>query len=368
METQDRKLSVNNADLIAKLVILILKSNYTEEDSQRIQTFLQQGDVQETFICTALAHGVAPLVYYNLKKINGIPKDLLTQLEHIYKINDTRNRIFSDELKYILKQLSKHSIKIAELKGITLARTIFGSSALRTIGDIDLLVSPTDSGEVSSILEEKMGYKLCIDGRSNKSPLQKYNGQISCTKMHQGVRICIELNSHLLPRKWLRLGANIDTDSFLARSVPVKFDNNHILQLSPEDYLLYLCLHAATHFYVEIGLKLYIDIDRFIRHQKRNFDWELFVERVKECKVKIPIYFALLITQQLFKTPIPLKVFCDLELSKSRKLIICKLLNNLHVIQSKPPPFIGKKKYLIAFFFIDKSKIAEAVLQVMRRA
>ena len=136
------KLSKNNQDKIRKLVNNSLDWDY----------LLQMGK----------AHGLAPLLYYHLHRIDHehqIPQAIINQLHNIYYSNLARNLLLYNESSRILKSFKEKEIPVVALKGIVLAEFVYKNVALRPMADVDLLVQKSNLSEITKTLF-KLGFEI----------------------------------------------------------------------------------------------------------------------------------------------------------------------------------------------------------------
>ena len=92
---------------------------------------------------TVILHGLSMPLYRNLRKINQeylIPSGFMEKLRQTYYVNTMRNMLFYSELERVLKSFQNERIKTIVLKGAMLAEIVYPSIALRSMGDIDLLI------------------------------------------------------------------------------------------------------------------------------------------------------------------------------------------------------------------------------------
>src|SRR5215831_8155469 len=90
----------------------------------------------------AMAHEVYPLLYRNLRQLGfpGVPAQVGTTLEALYKVNAFRNAQLAEELARVLRLLADADIPTIPLKGMTLAASLYGDPTLRVCADIDILI------------------------------------------------------------------------------------------------------------------------------------------------------------------------------------------------------------------------------------
>src|SRR5688572_16668740 len=87
------------------------------------------------WIDCALAQGVAPQLYYQIKKARGesaLPAEMLVRLQQAYHQNAARNLRLFHELHKILTTLNFNDIPVIVLKGAYLASAVYPNPALRS--------------------------------------------------------------------------------------------------------------------------------------------------------------------------------------------------------------------------------------------
>ena len=108
----------------------------------------------------ALEEGVAPYLYYCLKKSETdicIPPEIKRKFVKVSQNVLARNTVLFHELGKILRLFSDNGIPVIVLKGAYLSEKIYPHNGLRPMGDIDLLVKKSDLSIVQEKLLE-MGY------------------------------------------------------------------------------------------------------------------------------------------------------------------------------------------------------------------
>ena len=93
-------------------------------------------------------HLILPSIFGSIKRKGleqSFPKDLLSYLEEISKINYERNKLILIQIEYLSSLLKKHKIHHVFLKGATLLISKpYETVKERMIGDIDILVDEKD--------------------------------------------------------------------------------------------------------------------------------------------------------------------------------------------------------------------------------
>jgi Uncharacterised nucleotidyltransferase len=242
-------------------------------------------------------HGVLPLVARNLSAhARGLPAPVEQSLKSAFNANVRRNLWFAGELARIADQFDRKKVRALPYKGPMLAESVYGDVALRNFGDLDFLISAVDfepardalgelgyrpSGELSPALERfglRHGYERSFDGAAGK--------------------YLVELQWALLPRFY---SVDLRADDLLARWGKASLGGRDVPNLSPEDSLLVLCLHAAKHLWMR--LIWVCDVAETVRTQR--LDWAVISARARELGVARIVGVSLWLAQELLGCPLP---------------------------------------------------------------
>ncbi|WP_411738680.1 nucleotidyltransferase family protein [Peribacillus sp. S4] len=263
----------------------------------------------ELFLQLAMHHRIYPLVYSKLNKIDVelIPLYVIQALSQEYKENTFQMLHLSGEMERLSKLFTENNIRLLFLKGPAIAADIYGDISLRTSKDLDILIPITDLKKAELLLFN-CGYEK--EGVSSTSTIRKW-GSHHVSYYHSQKKIQIEIHWRLYrpPAKepsfdelWKRKRV-----SFLT-SYPVYF-------FGEDDLFLYLVTHGAKHGWFR--LRWLADVDQIIR--KRNFtkgDYSL----LKKYQHSYLIGQALILSSQLFETPIHEGILPLIKEKRSRKL------------------------------------------------
>jgi hypothetical protein len=252
----------------------------------------------EDLLHTSARHGVAPLLYHRLSTSHTgapIPPDVFRVLRNNYLQSAARNMKLYHELGKVMKRLRQDDIQVIALKGAHLAEVVYGNIALRPMGDVDLLVREEDLGRVEEILLG-MGY----------SPAE-CNRQISIDNCHfayklAGMGLSVEAHWAFMPSD-CRFG--IDMDEVWGRSRPCALAGVEVSTLSPEDQLLFLCLHTSKHLFDGMGLRPLYDISIVIRHYGEEMDWKQVRFRCEQWGIEKCVYATLTLAGEIFGITLP---------------------------------------------------------------
>lgn len=235
--------------------------------------------------------GIASLLYDRLKRRSVIvPSHPLSILHAAYLHTAMRNTRVYHFLDEILTALSTNKIPVIVMKGAYLAKGVYDNIAVRPMGDVDVLVHNEHLGQTANI--------FCNLGYIPSEP-------INDSEMHK---------RHHLPTFSKPNGIKIEvhgSETFIGISMPLPRDeltnlwnrvrefmlgDQSVYVFSPEDQLLYLCLHASISHCFVVDLRPFFDIAEIICYYKEELDWQIVFGRAKQWRVenaaKLVLYLA----------------------------------------------------------------------------
>ena len=193
-------------------------------------------------LALAEEEGVLALATAHLRGLRlTLPPAVADSLLRIERDSAIAAFFFSAQLEALLRAFRQRGIEVVPLKGPCLAERLYGSAALRSCRDLDLLVRRADLAQAEALLRE-------IDFLPDEADdyhRQWIRGTLT-VELHHDVENPLTFDFHV--------------DQAFQRALPATFQGEPIRQFVPEDELLYLCLHAAHHRYERLSLVL--DLER----------------------------------------------------------------------------------------------------------
>lgn len=192
---------------------------------------------------------------------------------------------FKDELQnqtiiQINSLFNDENIDHIFLKGAYL-KSIYPSSYMRSMGDIDILIKETDINKVNQILINN-DFKITAK-----------------TENHINYRNQNNLLIEIHPKLSSVFPNNTTFDNVWDNVVLV--DKNRY-EIKHEYHLVYLLNHAAKHIYSSgIGLRTILDIGLFIKVNEENFDVQLLNELINNANLNIFFKNILVLINEYFK-------------------------------------------------------------------
>jgi hypothetical protein len=228
-----------------ELVLLCATPAKEERHNSRIRALVDQDLDWARVEEFADWHRLVPLLYWELKatRPDRIPPSIADSFER----NMRNNLLLTGELFRVLSLFDRAGIPAIPFKGPALAAGVYGNLALRTFGDLDVLVPPADAWRARDLLLGE-GYRsnLQLHPARRQDYLRSYDEFTL-----YGDNALLEIHWGFIPPHF---SISLDTAAFLERREQLLLGNRSIPSLRPEDLLLVLCVHGAKHCWTHFGL------------------------------------------------------------------------------------------------------------------
>jgi hypothetical protein len=301
---------------------------------------------------TAQFAGLGPLLYDGILQHGlTIPAQILEELQAAYYQVAGANTYRLEMLEAILTSLGRAGIPVAVLKGAALVQTVYGNPGLRPMADLDLLVPRQRLPEACQVLGS-LGYRTKPEPPGHSFAYEaRFSGEVGMYQPTPAGNSLVDVHWHLSAYQWVHHTTRIDMDALWAAMQPLALDGRSTLQLSPEDTLLHVCLHAAFgHGYTYL-LSL-IDIDRILPAYP-DMDWELLLRRAAQFQIRVPVYYGLRISQELLDTPVPGQVLAALQPRGPQRWVVPRMVEPTRTLLGKQPKASGSSRYLLHLALVD---------------
>jgi hypothetical protein len=263
---------------------------------------------------TAYRHGVAPLLYWHLDAIcpEAIPKSVLDQLREHFHANNQRNLFLTGELLRLLNEFEAYGIVAIPYKGPALSASVYGNLALREFYDLDILVHRSDVSKAKEVLTS-MGYHARYQlTRAQETAFLQSQFEHPFTR-DDGKSI-VELHWEITERHFLPF----DTERLWERLNQIRLGGDVVLNLSPEDMLLILCVHGAKHGWERLGW--ICDVAELVRCQ--DIRWERVIAQASAVGSKRMLLFGLSLANDLLGVALPEKISYMIRADPTLKTLV----------------------------------------------
>lgn len=262
----------------------------------------------ESLVDCALRLKVGGLFYRAIKSrylpTELIPIDIRNKLRDAYRESAIRNTSLFFEASKVLKSLADNQLPVIALKGLSLAKSIYGDIALRPMTDMDLLVKEENLVRAGRILLT-LGYKQ--DFPSWENTLKVYHHLPPFTNKNGEI---IELHWDIVtPNRPI----NVDLDGLWERACLIKVDNVEVRALSPEDLFYHLCIHACDNLPTGLDLIPLCDLAGLIETSADKIDWQILIERATRWGGQKCVYLMLLLVRELLGAAPPEKIMSAIK-------------------------------------------------------
>jgi len=273
-------------------------------------------------VVLAEMHGLSGLLYVRLSQAKqlDISGEAICRLRKDYLATVSRSLCLIRELS-VVRDILPPDIPLIALKGMSLLRRVYTFDGMRQMSDIDLLVPRERFDEANRLLAQR-GYLRAEQHVKNFDPvLRAHLWQTGTwwTPADARVRVSIDIHDRLQ-----YFGKDLNPavmDEKMAgiwqRSLPHPVFAG-ISVMSPEDELLYLCVHAGI-LHIPLRPVSVCDVDLLIR-QQAAFDWDAFLARTLFLDAAAPVLPVLQTACRLLSSPVPLRVLNRLSAACRRRV------------------------------------------------
>ena len=204
------------------------------------------------------------------------------------------------ELYRVLHAFGSEGIGALAIKGPTLALRAYGDPAMRSYGDLDLLVRQADMRRATELMTAA-GYAAAV--QLNDIDAGKIPGQYLFFKFFKPAsRLLVELHNDRTLRYFPR---RLPLEDFFSRQVRLSMDAQEVPALAIEDELVLICIHGAKHFWERL---LWIaDVAALVERQM-DIDWKRVFESAKAVGAEIMVRASLRLAGELLKAQLPERV------------------------------------------------------------
>jgi len=282
-----------------QLCLLLARGRFSPAIAKRAVDRLEAGPNWDLVLQRLQAHGLIPLFYHRLQTLDfpGVPQPVREQLRRTFRNNAIWNVLLTQELVRLLTRLGAAGVPVIPLKGIALAESLYGDSALRTCIDLDILIHPRYAAESLRVLHAS-GYAHRCGTPAFFHRLVRHGKDCELRREDAHMVYPLEVHFGLI---WggpveRRLVADI-----WSNAVPRPFHGAPACALCPEWEFLHLAEHAARHRLSP--LKWIVDLDWLL--VRGALDWKNAHEKARRMGWERIVQFSLAACAVLFETPVP---------------------------------------------------------------
>ncbi|HTF45364.1 MAG TPA: nucleotidyltransferase family protein [Terriglobales bacterium] len=250
----------------------------------------------ENLLGLAEDHGVLGQVATQLGGLGDsiVPREAKRRLTELHRGQLFSALRMSGELFRLAERFAAANIGMLTVKGPALAVAAYGDPGMRSYGDIDLLVRPSDIYRATEI--------MIADGFDAAIPLEairagKIPGQYLFSQRDS--KLLVELHNDRTLRYFPR---PLRLDELFQRQTSVRIDGREVPTLSVEDTLVLISVHGAKHFWDR--LMWIADVGALVSRQS-GLHWQRVNEAAREVGAERMVNTGLCLAGAVLGTSLP---------------------------------------------------------------
>jgi hypothetical protein len=315
----------------AELLLRSAKVHRDLEKNDRIVALLQKEMDWVYLKEMALQHGLMPILYQCLKSYapNSIPRSILTQFRDHALSSASRSLVMTEELLALLDFLKAEGIPAVPYKGPVVAVSLYKDLAIRPFNDLDILVKRKDLFKAMDVMTS-LGYQPHFQlTRAQVAAFLKSKYELPLT--HRNGWLTVELKWNLVEDFF---SFPLDQEALWERLQSIPINGKEVLTFSPEDLLIILCMHGATHLWP--NLIWICDIAQLIDVHK-DLNWESVLRHARTLRSERMLYLGLSLSVRLLHASLPEEVEHRVEGDSVVKNLSQEVMEHLFVRSNDPP-------------------------------
>ena len=330
-----------------RLLLACARVALTEEEASNLVALLRRPLDWGAVLFFARLHSVTPLLHRHLRDRLDVPREVRRELLKDYQRAGYQNRLFAHEHARLVDGFNAAGVRFLVPKGLSVAELAYGSLTSRPLIDLVYAVHPSD---LSRAAESMQAHGYVPRPVKPMQALYRWSApQVLYRRRAKDLKVSTLIQPTLVT--WPRLH-RFDLDRVWSDLRRAQVGNREVLVLSPEDQLVYLCLQADNHGFLNraaIGmidpvdllfavwsnnrLVRFVDIRESIRFDRAAIDWGGVVDRAREAMLAEAVHASLLLSTQLVGSEVPPEVIESLR-PAARPRVRSWLLDGLSSDQS----------------------------------
>lgn len=224
-----------------ELLLACLRARFSGVEGSRIKALVSSVDA-ERFAAVVDRHRLAGIVNAVLREAgvqSGVVADVVAASAGGVAIRGLRQ---AQALAHVLDLLQSEDVEPLALKGPVMSQTLYGDVGMRPSGDLDLLMQQQDLRKARGVLLQA---GFAADPPLSDAGADAYFKAGFAYSFHdEGQEVEVELHPSLAHRAFAFAP---DMAGVWSRAERADVAGRSVLRLSPEDRILFLCVHGAKH-------------------------------------------------------------------------------------------------------------------------
>jgi hypothetical protein len=263
-------------------------------------------------------HSLSPFLYWCLQNrwpsSVSVPPAVSNHLRDEYYLAHSQCMLRDRELPQVVTALDNAGISGLLFKGAALAHSVYPDPALRTMGDMDVLIRETQVESARQALEE-LGYECRPEIPQRFNPFNtQFTGELGFRRALGRTSVLVDVHWALFTIELIRQTMAIDLEALWTSALPIEIEGVTAFRLALEDQLMHVCLHLSMHGFTH--LVGYVDILQIV--DTGQIDWDVFIRCVRQRRLCVACYFPLWWARRAWNANVPVWVLEALEPNRLR--------------------------------------------------
>jgi hypothetical protein len=328
------------------------------EETSCLEALLQQGPDWDRLLALSNRHGVMPLLYRSLGRVDRqlVPQEQMARLRVLYMQNAARNIRMTGELLRILDLFEARGIQAIPFKGPALTQQIYGDITLRSFVDLDIIVHRKDVLRTKEILVSE-DYRPEVElNPSQEKVFIASECEYNFNHKARGVRV--EVHWRINPSCYC---IDFDVEDVWPRANSAQLEGKEVSTLSPEDQLISLCIHGARHNWKE--MKHICDVAG-LAGGKNNLNWKKVISYARKRHIEGILLLGLMLAEGLFRIQLPEEASSRLAQNFALQALALQLQHDLHA------DYEGSSRLMdeTIFWFKTRERLQDSLNCIIRLA
>jgi hypothetical protein len=282
-----------------QLLLACARATISQENQARVRSLIGQGIDWEYVLRIGGRNRVLPLVHRSLSSAapDLVPNPVRERIGEISKGIAGRGMFITARALILLRRLSEAGIATILYKGPALASLAYGYVTLREYGDVDILVRPRDARGAADVLEA-LGFRTDL----HLSPPQERLHRSLHSELifhHPASHEMVELHWKLCDGFFC---FRPDYPSLWRNAKQGRVLGQPVLELSPEDLVLFLCVHGAQQCWD--CLEWICSLSHVVERNPK-LDWGRLGLLARSTGASRMLHLGLSLARDLFQCPLP---------------------------------------------------------------
>ena len=281
-----------------RLLLSCARTGMSAEVVRECRSLLRAGIDWDYLLETARSHGVAPMLYLNLKHVcdPAASPPIMEPLGRLYRAYVTRNLYLSGQLLFLLELFESEGIPAISYKGPVLAKSLYGNLSYRFFWDLDILLHKRDVLKAKELLFNEGFLPERRFGKIGERIHLRHDCEYNFDRPEDGLHV--EIHWRLMP-SYCRI--KLDASELWKHHRRIPFAGTEVRNLCDEHLFLLLCAHhGGKHQWRR--LSMIVDVAQLIC---RGPNWLTVLSLAEKANISRMAAIAILLSNDLLDSRIP---------------------------------------------------------------